>query len=214
MTEAGPRRIWPETTNDGDDDDEGGSVDYPHAAISPNGRFLAVGTKDTSHLVIDRKTGRRYTFEAVSSYPCFAAFHADRPDVLLSSCHALYGSATLAVDLDKLAGAKKEPARVLDRRSWVFAVGSAPFGYLLGDQSGYIWALDFDGKQQWFVYLGSTQTSIDVSPDGKRLIAGQYAGIVVELDLAAAASDPNLLTDGPVRDVGRWVFWHGDPMIW
>jgi len=56
---------------------------------------------------------------------------------------------------------------------------------------------------------------MDVSPDGKKLLAGSFAGIVTELDLTAKTPDPWLLTDGPVKDVGRWLFWQGhDPMIW
>jgi hypothetical protein len=38
---------------------------------------------------------------------------------------------------------------------------------------------------------------------------------VVELDLTAKTPDPRLLTDGPVKDIGRWLFWQGHaPMIW
>ncbi len=207
LTERGARRLLPE--------DEDDSVSYPHAALSPNGRFVAMGVQDSAHVVIDRKTGRRHEFDPVSSYPHFAAFHRDRPDVVLSSCHGLYGSATLAVDLDAMVANKPSPARVLDRRAWVYAVASTRFGYLLGDRSGYVWALDFDGDQQWYAFLGSTLTAMDITPDGSRLLVGSYAGMVIELDLTANTSDPRLLTNGPVADVGRWLFWQGhDPMIW
>ncbi|HEY5946673.1 MAG TPA: hypothetical protein VIV40_14320, partial [Kofleriaceae bacterium] len=154
-------------------------------------------------------------FDPVSSYPHYAAFHHDRPNVVFNSCHALYGSATLAVDLDRLIAGKAKQAEVLDRRAWVYCVGSTKFGYMLGDRSGYIWAFDFEGNQQWYAFLGSTLTAMDVSPDGTKVIAGSFAGIVVELDLTAKQSDPRLLTDGPVTDLARWLFWQGhEPMIW
>ena len=46
-------------------------------------------------------------------------------------------------------------------------------------------------------------------------LVGSYAGLIVELDVAAAKPDPRLLTNGPVQDVARWVFWQGHPpLIW
>jgi photosystem II stability/assembly factor-like uncharacterized protein len=193
---------------------DGDSVSYAHAAMSPNGRFVAMGTQDTPHLVLDRKSGRRYQFDPVSSYPHFAAFHIDRPEVMLSSCHALYGSGSLAVNLDELLADAREPARPINRTAWVYAVASTPSGYLLADRNGYVWAIDFAGEQQWYCFLGSTLTALDLSPDRKRLLVGSFAGYVVELDLAADG-DPRLLTNGPVKELGRWVFWLGhEPMIW
>jgi hypothetical protein len=84
---------------------------------------------------------------------------------------------------------------------------------VLGDNGGYLWALDFAGEQQWYCFLGSTITAMAFAPG--KLLVGTYAGIVIELELGAAAPDPRLLTDGPVRDVQRWLFWQGhDPMLW
>jgi hypothetical protein len=103
----------------------------------------------------------------------------------------------------------------MDRRAWVYQVASTKFGYLFGDRSGYIWALDFQGTQQWYAFIGSTMTAMDISPDGTKLLAGTFAGMVVELDLTAKAPDPRLLANGPVTDVCRWLFWQGhEPMIW
>ena len=94
------------------------------------------------------------------------------------------------------------------------AVGSAPFGYLLADRSGYIWAVDFDGNPKWYEFVGSTLTAIDVSPDGKRVTVGSYAGFVIDLEIGGA-TDPRLLTDGPVLETARWVFWRGNPpLLW
>ena len=134
---------------------------------------------------------------------------------MFSSCHALYGSGTLAVSLDGVIADAPKTARVLDRRSWVYAVASAPNGYLLGDRGGYIWAKSWDGEQQWYCFLGSTLTAIDSSPDRKRIIVGSFSGFVIELDVTAGSPDPMLLTDGPVKEVARWAFWDGQPpLIW
>jgi len=209
LTERGKRRLLPDPLS-GED-----SVDYPHAAMSPNGRFLALGTKDTGHVLIDRQTGVLAEYDAVSSYPCFAAFHRDRPEAVFSSCHALYGSGSLAVSLDAVLAERKSVARAIERRTWVHAIGSLPNGYVFAGGGGYLWGVDFDGKQLWYLFLGSTITALDISPDGKRMVVGSYAGYVVALDLDAPTPDPSLLTDAPVRETARWVFWTGHPpLIW
>ncbi len=212
LTEHGAQRLLP------DEDVE--SVSYPHAALSPNGRFVAMGTQDTSHIIVDRKTGRRHELDPISSYPNASAFHHDRPEALLSSCHALYGSGTLLANLDALIAGKPKPASTLDQRAWVNSSATTNTGYLLGDRAGYVWAFDFEAEQQWYCFLGSTLTAMDISPDRKTLLVGSFAGIVCELSLTETAvdrprCDPRLLTDGPVKDLARWVFWLGHPpLIW
>ncbi len=207
LTEHGPQRLLPTEERD--------RVSYPHAALSPNGRFVAMGTQDTPHLVIDRKTGRHHRFDPLSSYPHYAAFHHDRPEVLLSSCHGLYGSGTLKVELDAMVAGKNTTAEPLDQRAWVYCVATTTTGYLLGERSGYIWAYDFEGEQQWYCFLGSTLTAMAISPDRTRLLVGSFAGLIVELSLTETGSDPRLLTDGPVKDLARWVFWQNHPpLLW
>ena len=207
ISERGVQRLLPEADD--------ASVSYPHAALSPNGRFIAMGTQDTSHIVIDRKTGRRFDLEPSSSYPHYAAFHVDRPEVALSSCHALYGSSSIAVSLDRLLGGHPERAHELDGRAWVYSAASTTKMYMLGDGGGYIWARDFDGEQLWYLFVGSSILALDVSPDGKRLLVGSYAGYVIELDLHASTPEPMLLTNAPVKELARWALWRGhEPLIW
>ena len=193
----------------------GDSLDYPHAAMSPNGRFLAIGHKDSAHILIDRQTGERRTYDPASSYPCHASFHRDRPEAVFSSCHAMYGSSTIAVSLEAALAQRKQQARLIERRTWVRAVGSLPNGYIFAGNGGYLWAVDFAGEQLWYLFLGSSILAFDVSHDGKRMVVGSYAGYVVKLALDATAPDPALLTDAPVRELARWVFWQGHPpLIW
>lgn len=207
LTEHGVQRLLPLEETD--------RVSYPHAALSPNGRFVAMGTQDTAHIVIDRKTGRRHQFETLSSYPHYAAFHHDRPELVLSSCHGLYGSGSRRVQLDGMVAGKTKTVDTLDERAWVYGVATTNQGYLLADRSGYIWAKDFEGEQQWYCFLGSTLTAIAISPDRTKLLVGSFAGLVVELSLVEKSPDPWLLTDGPVKDLARWVFWqHHPPLIW
>ncbi len=195
-----------------------GDASYCHVALSPNGRFLAYGTQDTAHVLLDRKTGREHRFDPMSSYPHFAFFHHDEPKVVFSSCHALYGSASMLVDVDRLAAGKPKHAQPLDRRAWVHSGASWGDRFLLGDRSGYVWAKKpGDDESTWYLFVGSTLTALDVSQDGKKLLIGSYAGYVIELDLGppGQAPDETLLTNGPVKETARWVFWQGHaPMIW
>jgi photosystem II stability/assembly factor-like uncharacterized protein len=207
ISDRGSRLLMPE---DPDRDPH-----YIHAAMSPNGRFVAIGCQDSAHILIDRKTGERHNFGTVSSYPHFAAFHHDRPEAIFNSVHGLYGSGTLQVNLDALLTGKGEDVRVYDRRSWLHSAAPLGDGWLLGDRGGYVWCLDGAGKQKWYLFVGSSITAMNVSPDQKTLLLGSYAGYVIEIDLAASGRDPMLLTNGNVKETARWVFWRGhDPMIW
>jgi len=213
LTQHGAQRLLPT--------EDSGSVSYPHAALSPNGRFVAMGTQDSPHIIVDRKTGRRHLFDPMSSYPHFAAFHHDRPEAVLSSCHALHGSGTQLVDLEATIHGTKSSTRPLDQRAWVYSIETTPTHYLLADRGGYIWSYgsslegDLEGEQQWYCFLGSTLTATALSPDRRTLLVGSFAGIICELSLTETSSDPRLLTNGPVRDLQRWLFWRGSPpLIW
>ena len=135
---------------------------------------------------------------------------------MFSSCHALYGSGSLLVDVQRLADGKPSHARLLDRRSWVYSGASWSDRLLLADRSGYVWAKKpGDEEATWYLFLGSTLTALDVARDGKKLLVGSYAGYVIELDLGAPAPDETLLTNGPVKETARWVFWRGhEPLVW
>lgn len=202
--------------HEGGVDELAGDASFSHVALSPNGRFLAYGTQDTSHVLLDRKTGLEHRFEPVSSYPHFAFFHPDAPMAVFSSCHALYGSGSLVVDLERLVSGRPEHASLLDRRAWVHSGAGAGDLLLLGDRSGYVWARrPGDDGAAWYLFLGSTLTAMDLSRDGKKLLVGSQAGYVVELDLGAPEPDPSLLTNGPVLETARWVFWAGHPpLVW
>ncbi len=210
VSEGGSRLLMPE----GRDDDEI-SLSYPHAALSPNGRFVALGCQDSSHELIDRKTGTRHRFNTVSSYPHFAMFHDSRPEVLFNSVHGLYGSGSVLANVDEIATNKGEQVRLFDRRSWLFSAAPLTDAYLLGDRGGYVWCIGVDGKQRFYLFLGSSLTAMDVTPDKKTLLVGSIAGYVIEIDLTAPGRDPMLLTNGNVKETARWIFWRGhDPMIW
>lgn len=188
---------------------------YCHVALSPDGRFFAWGTQDTAHRLLDRATGEEHSYNPASEYPHFAFFHPTRPELVFSSCHALYGSASIVVDLAQV-GRGLPGAKLLNRRAWVHSGDGWEDRLLLGDHSGYVWfTKPGEETPPPYLFLGSSLTALEVSADGKRLLVGSFAGYLVELELGAATPDASLLTNAPVKEAHRWVFWQGhDPMVW
>ncbi len=233
ITEDGFQRIHPnlkmmdnEIENFKEDEDAEffwPDLDYPHAALSPNGQYIAVGSQDSAHIVL-HKTGDSWEetawIQPRSSYPHWAKFHDELAHVALSSCH-FSGSATTGLKMELLpnftasAWDADERLQYIDERFWVFSIAPMPEGYLLGDNNGYIWYMAFDGPQLiGYVHLGSTIMSMDITEDKKTLVVGTYAGYVVKLSLGEI-KDPNLITNIDIKEEERWIFWNGQkPMIW
>lgn len=198
-------------------------LDYPHAALSPNGKYIAVGSQDSYHIIL-RKENDRWVetawIEPRSSYPHRAKFHDNNAHIALSSCH-FSRSATTGLDLGFLpefsasAWDADERLHYIDERFWVYSIAPMEDGYLLGDNNGYIWYMAFNGlKQIWYLHAGSTITSMDISRDKKTLAVGTYAGYVIKFRLDDE-KDPHLITDTIADDERRWIFWNGyQPMVW
>jgi hypothetical protein len=199
-------------------------LSYAHGAVSPDGAYLAVGDQDSAHRVLHRVDGRWVEAAVIdprSSYPCMAFFHDARPHLALSSCHALYGSATVGVDLGRLPSFRAsghdgdDTLDYVDDRHWVFSAAPLKNGYLLGANNGYLWAKAFDeDRQLWYLHLGSTVTAIDISEDRDEIVVGTHAGYLIRLEIGRGR-DPLLVTDHDVREVARYCFFHGrPPLVW
>ena len=69
-----------------------------HGAVSRDGRFVAVGCQDSSHLVYDDQLELIGDIGNQSEYPHYAVFSADQSMIAFNSCH-FYNGITVGVPL-------------------------------------------------------------------------------------------------------------------
>lgn len=223
--------------DDDDEDDEEESkyqfLDYPHAALSPDDRYIVVGSQSSSHIILieeNQKWVETANIEQRSSYPHIACFNYrfDPPLLALSSCH-FSQSGTLAVYVNQIEGLKasgydmdSDALFVVDDRRWIFSMYPSPSGFYMGSNDGYLW-LKVSDEKSYYTHIGGTIMSIDVAPDRQHIVLGTVAGQVIVLrwqptDPVEGKNirvDPYLITNLPVVDKKRYLFMSGnDPLIW
>lgn len=201
----------------GQPSEEGGQVgigmDMVHAALSPDGRWLAVGDQCSDHHVLDAATlAEVASFPPQSSYPVHAVFTADSRRVALNSCHFYWGE-TLLADVGGQGAGPAEP-RLLERPRRFYCSVSRGDRLWLGEASGYVQCHDRDGRCLWAEYFGSTITGLALSPDGRHLAVGSCSGILHMVELDAGASDPYRIGTGSNKEIWRLMFWDGASPAW
>jgi hypothetical protein len=196
-------------------------LSYAHAAVSADGRYLAFGDQDSMHelMLRDGSGARSVSIEPVSEYPNAACFHDAEDLVALSSCHFARSGVVqhrLAALSGHFAGGGEgeQDAVILTGVHWIVALAPRPGGWILGDRNGYLWYVDTGGANRGYVHLGSTCLSLETSPDGTRVLAGMFAGHLVELAQASSRSRDHI-TNLAVSETRRWLFTdlHG-PLLW
>ena len=72
------------------------------------------------------------------------------------------------------------------------------------------------GELLWQHALGATVSSLDLTPDGRLLAVGTYAGTVHLLDLDTGTPDPYAIGTASHRERARWLFLPGEdqPLRW
>ncbi len=208
-------------------------LDYPHAAVSPDDKYIAVGSQSSSHIVFKEQDGDWVETANIvprSEYPNIACFN-DRtqvPILGLGSCH-FQQSGTLGVYVEQIEGLKasgwnmdSDAIWVIDDSKWIFSMYPSGQGFYLGANDGYIWRKIVYNEAD-YLYIGGTVMSIDISPDNSYLIAGTHSGQVVvfrwddreQEEGKNPRVDPYLITNIPVVDEKRYIFMAGhDPMVW
>jgi hypothetical protein len=105
---------------------------------------------------------------------------------------------------------------VLDSRASAYASAWRSGDLIFGDAQGFLWAFDRTGASRWRHFIGSSIGAIDISPDGRRLIASSAAGFLVILDLDTGETDPYSIGTSTHRERRRWLFWKNEkkPLAW
>jgi WD40 repeat protein len=199
-------------------------LDVPmgHAALSKDGRYIAVGSQDSTHLILDGKTYKPLAdIGNIMDYPHLACFSDDGTQAAFNSCH-FYSGCTIGVLLTKIRDLKtpafelKAPLVELQAESRAYAAVSTGNLYIIGDALGHLWAFDTSGRHHWRWFLGSTIQSLALSPDGKQLAVASHSGTLHILELNADAIDPYSIGTGGHRELRRWIFWEypNTPLLW
>jgi hypothetical protein len=105
---------------------------------------------------------------------------------------------------------------VVEDGARVYAAAHRGDEFIIGDANGYLRAFSHAGEMRWQHFLGSSFSAIDVSPDGKQLIASTYAGFVSIIALDAGRKAPYQIGTGEHLELRRWLFWKNEesPLIW
>lgn len=218
------------------------NLDYPNADLSPDDKYISLGSQDSPHIILTEKDGKWTEtgwIEPRSSYPHSTKFNYlikdeegnPYPHVALSSCH-FSRSATIGLPLKNLTENFEasgydadETLDYIDESNWIYSILPSAYGYFLGAKNGYIWLKYYRGTHQLgYIFIGGTIMSMDLSGPRKILTVATYSGQIVRLKWESEGEsdfknnyrkDPYLITNLPLVDKKRYLFWKDKkPMIW
>lgn len=196
MSEKGAQYIETEE-KEAEEDDYTFRFDYPYIDISPDEKYLSVGSQNSAHLIMEENDGRWELLASVeprSSYPNHSKFNykvadngeeKDGPQLLLSSCHfSRSGSVSLpvkSINADFFASAydADDTLNYVDDARWVFSSGNYSWGYALGCNDGYIRFVGYNGYVNGYLFVGGTVMDIDFSEDRRTMAVASYSGQVI-----------------------------------
>ena len=197
------------------------NLSMAHGAISADGKLVAVGSQDSTHLVLNDRLEVVGDIGNRSEYPHYALFSSDGGTIALNSCH-FYNGITIGVPTKLLPGLSTKPYEdderipALEDGARVYAGVSRNDEFIIGDAGGYVRAFSTTGQSRWQHFIGSSVGDIDISPDGKTLVVSTYAGFLCIIQLDTEKRSPYQIGHGNNREVRRWVFWKNEakPLIW
>ena len=196
-------------------------IDMEHGAVSNNGSYIAVGHQDSKHLVYDANLNPVASIGNMSSYPHFAIFSEDDSVIAFNSCH-FYNGETIGILTDNMEGldtesyVKDSSMITLQEGARVYAGVSRNNEFIVGDAYGYLRCFTTAGEYRWQHFIGSSISAIDVSHDGRSLVAATAAGYISIIQLDAGEQHPYQIGDGNHLESRRWLFWRDEPkpLIW
>lgn len=206
--------------------------DMIHAALSPDGRCVALGTQDDGHHLLSlTDDGQSRAFAHLgylSEYPHNACFSNDSRFVALNSCH-FYNGVTFASELEAVKGLTTEPYEqhaeqcILNDYLRVYASSYLPGsmadrkdGAFLLAGSGFAACVTPDGKLLWELGFGSSAGAVDVCQSTGQVLIASYSGMLHILDPTQIQSQPIFSGYNVPKEIGRWIFWDRleSPIAW
>lgn len=197
------------------------NLSMEHGAVSFDGKLIAVGSQDSTHLVFNDKYELVGDIGNQSEYPHYAIFSNDNEMILLNSCH-FYNGISIGVptrylpDLETAPYAEDERTPILDDDARVYAGVYRKDEFIVGDASGYLRAIGKNGERHWQHHIGSSIGDIAVSADGSRLVVSTFAGFISVLELDSGNMQEYEIGTGNHTEIRRWLFWKEEkqPLAW
>ncbi len=206
--------------------------DMIHAALSPDGRFAAVGTQDEGHYLIDLDGKDGPVLHAhlghLSEYPHDACFSDDSDVVALNSCH-FYNGATFSAEISAVQGLSLPPYEEHPQRMMlnpylrVYASGFLPASMTEGARgafllagSGFAACVTPKGTILWELGFGSSAGGVDICAQTGPVLLASYSGMLHLLD-PNQRQDPCIFSGYRApQELRRWLFWDrlDQPLIW
>jgi hypothetical protein len=209
-----------------DDDGEDAFEPYLqmlHAALSPDGRWVALGTQDQGHIILDVEHAAQPRLHAklghLSEYPHDACFSDDSNFVSLNSCH-FYNGVTFSAHIPSIAGLDMPPYEqtaaqtIINSYLRVYASAYLPAtmtgvgtGAFLLAGATYASCVTPGGKLLWEVGFGSSAGGVDACPETGRVLIASHSGMLHLLDATEKQMVPILAGHKPRLELRRWIFW-------
>ena len=203
------------------DDDLQMELSMEHGAISHDGKLIAVGSQDSTHLVFNDSYQLIGDIGNQSEYPHYAIFSNDSDMIAFNSCH-FYNGITIGVPTKLLPDLKTEPYEensqtlTLEDGARVYAGVYRKDEFIIGDASGNLRGVGKDGTLHWQHFIGSSIGDIAISEDESTLVCSTYAGFISIIELDSGKMKEYEIGTGKHTELRRWLFWkeESQPLAW
>jgi hypothetical protein len=198
------------------DVEEDESCDGVHAAISPDGRFVAWAWDDAPGHYVDQIDGKKAervgVVGTVSDDPCNVVFSDDSKRILSSTRHMQSG-VTVCPTIDSVQGTVDyddlpDGTPHTDEYLRAYGLGLLPGGLVWIGGAGWTHAAPLLGGKPAFTHLfGSSMNAIDYDPASKRAVVASASGVLHVMDPAVRAEPGRARGYKPRKELYRWIFW-------
>lgn len=203
------------------EDDLQMDLSMEHGAVSTDGKLIAIGSQDSTHLVLNDAYQLIGDVGNQSEYPHYAIFSKDGDMIAFNSCH-FYNGITIGVPTNLLPNLKTEPYEendqtpILEDGARVYAGVYRKDEFIIGDANGNLRGVGKDGKLHWQHFIGSSIGDIAISEDERTLVCSTFAGFISIIDLDSGKMKEYEIGNGGHTELRRWLFWkeESQPLAW
>lgn len=209
---------WEKLVANAEDDaeDEAEARDVIHAAVSPDGRFVAWGWEDAAGHYVERIDGKKIervgVVGTISDRPYHLLFTDDSKRVLSNTRHMQSG-VTVCATIDSLQGTEEyddlpEGTPHTDEYLRAYGMCLLPNDVVWIGGAGWSHAAPIAGGKPKFTHLfGSALNAFDYDPVSQRVVVANASGILHVMDPSSPAEPGRARGYNPRKELYRWIFW-------